>query len=124
MPAVAIIPSTVGYHWEEVFDAYLLYKESSWQVDFYTVGGKSPKVDPNSVKVRPFLSYFGLGTRESCSPDSDLGKELLSQFSAKLHAIDDLSVDNIDAIYISGGHGCLFDVNTNPIVHAKILDAY
>lgn len=124
MGTVAIFPSTVGYHWEELFDPFRLFKEAGWNILFFTVEGKQPVADPNSVQERPFLSWMGLGVRKSFSPDTQLGQELLSQLNNHVLTIEQLDISTIDAIYIPGGHGCLFDVNVNHVVHEKILQAY
>lgn len=123
MTTIAIIPSTVGFHWEEVFAAYRECKAAGWQINFYTIDGKPPTVDPNSVKHRPLLSFLGLGVRDSFSPESTLGEELKTQLM-QARIITDLDMDKTDAIYIPGGHGALFDVNPNELLHTKIFEAY
>lgn len=124
MYTVAIIVSTVGFHWEEVFDAYQVFNDASWVVDFYTVDGKPPVPDPNSVKTRPLLSSVGLGVKKSFSPQSSLGEKLSVKLNTQIRPIHELEMNNTDVIYIPGGHGCLFDVNVNETVHAKLAEAY
>src|SRR3990167_2307627 len=122
MYTVAIIPSTVGFHWEEVFAAYRIFKAANWQIEFYTINGELPVVDPLSIKKHIFLSYLGIGVRNSFSPESPLGKALSIQLNIETRSISELSIDKIDAIYIPGGHGCLFDVNVSEIVHSKLAE--
>ena len=121
---VAIVPSTVGFHWEEVYDAYKQYKKEGWNIDFYTVDGKPAKEDPKSVEHQPLRSFIGLGIRDSFSPTSELGKEINYLLKNEVQNISDMNIDSIDVIYIPGGHGCLFDVNTNTILHQKLLEAF
>ncbi len=123
MPSIAIIPSTVGYHWEEVFAAYDELKAANWKISFFTVGGKPAKPDPKSLKKHAILSLFGIGCHPKIAPDTSLGKELIEKL-ASAEIIDNLKVDEFDAIYIPGGHGCLFDVNRNETVHEKIKEFY
>lgn len=123
MKRIAFIISTVGYHWEEVFAPYQVYQAAGFDMNFYTVDGSPPVADPNSVLERPLLSLVGLGVSEDASPHSPEGKTLLALFNTKLKPLSALNND-YDALYIPGGHGCLFDVNTNNLVHEKILAAF
>lgn len=120
---VAIVVSTVGYHWEELYDAYKEFKNAGWVIDLYTVNGHRPKGDPKSLEKREFMSAFGLGLNDSYSPDTEIGKEIQLRFN-DVQPIGDLITDEIDAIYLPGGHGCLFDVNIDKQLHQKILEAY
>jgi putative intracellular protease/amidase len=124
MRRVAIIPSIVGYHWEEVYDAYFEFKKAGFIIDFFTVKGKPALADPKSLEERPLLSYFGLGLRNSYSPETDLGKELQYRLTNEINPLQDLFIEIYDAIYIPGGHGCLMDVTINPVLHEKLLQAF
>lgn len=121
---VAIVPSTVGFHWEEVYDAYRQFKKAGWSIDLYTVDAKPATADPKSLEYRSLLSFLGLGVRKSFSPDAELGKEISYMARYEVQAIASMNVDAVDVIYIPGGHGCLFDVNSNEVLHQKILEAY
>lgn len=124
MEKVAIIPSTVGFHWEELYDAYKVFKSEGWEIDLYTDLGKPAKVDPKSIEKHPLLSLLGLGVSDSNSPATELGKEISYRTAADVKAIYDMVPENYDAIYLPGGHGCLLDVNVNPTLHEKIYQAY
>jgi putative intracellular protease/amidase len=124
MPQVAIIPSTFGYHWEEVYAAYKAYKDAGWEIQFYTVEGKPAVVDPHSILYRPLLSFIGLGVRKTTSPETAIGKELLFLLENKIQPIENLHINSIEAIYIPGGHGCMFDVTQNKLLHSKIEEAF
>jgi putative intracellular protease/amidase len=121
---VAMVISTVGFHWEEVYDAYKEYKEADWGIDFFTVAAQPAVADPKSLEVRPILSSIGLGLRNSYSPDTELGKEISYMARYETQAISKMDINKFDALYIPGGHGCLFDVNTHANLHSKILEAY
>jgi putative intracellular protease/amidase len=121
---VAMVISTVGFHWEEVYDAYKEFKEADWGIDFFTVAAQPAVADPKSLEVRPILSAIGLGLRNSYSPDTELGKEISYMARYETQAISKMEINKFDALYIPGGHGCLFDVNTHSTLHNKILEAY
>jgi putative intracellular protease/amidase len=123
MKRVAIIVSTVGFHWEELFDAFREFKRAGWIINFFTVNGRKPVADPNSVEINYFLSTFGIGVSQEDCPETELGKELNFLLKDFLH-IDNLDVDQIDAIFLPGGHGCVFDVNISRKLHKKIYHAY
>lgn len=123
MPVVAIVPSTVGFHWEEVFDAYKVFRDNNWKIEFYTADGKPPTVDPKSVENHLLLSFLGLGVRDSFSPESELGEALMNELKY-VRPIEDVNVKEQDAIYLPGGHGCLFDVNVNETLHQKLAEAF
>lgn len=124
MKRIGFIPSSVGYHWEEVYDPFVEFRKHGYTIDFFTVNGKPALADPRSLEVRPILSYLGLGLRNSYSPSTEAGKELLRILQQEVKPVTDLWVENYDALYIPGGHGCLFDVNTNKEVHDKIQQAF
>lgn len=124
MKQIAIMPSTVGFHWEEVYAAYAEFKKAHWEIKFYTVEGKPAQADPKSLEIKPFFSLFGLGANKNISPETESGKELMYKLTHEVAPIETINVDNLDAMYIPGGHGCLFDVNVNTELHKKILQAY
>lgn len=123
MKTVLFVVSTVGFHWEEVFDPYLVYKNAGWEVIFSTVNGKSPVPDPKSLEKHEFLSAYGLGLNDSFAPTTAAGQELLLALQ-KNRALSLVDPSMIDVLYIPGGHGCLFDVNIDPEFHKMILYLY
>jgi putative intracellular protease/amidase len=124
MQHIAIILSTFGYHWEELIDAYEIFKQENWSISFYTINGEPAVADPKSLEKHILLSFIGLGLRNSFSPVSFLGKELQHSLQNSTFSIHTMNIDRIDAIYIVGGYGCLFDVNINHHIHEKLLEAY
>jgi putative intracellular protease/amidase len=124
MRKVAIIPSVVGYHWEEIYGAYSEFKKAGWTIDLYTVNGQAAVADPKSLENRPLLSLIGLGLNQSISPETELGREIEYRLSDDVMHIDRLTIDQYDALYIPGGHGCLFDVNINLTVQRKVVEAF
>ena len=123
MPTVAMVVSTIGYHWEEVFSAYKEFKAAGFNIHFYTVNGKSPKPDPNSLKPTWFLHKLGYGVPSKISPDTPAGKELQARLS-KVKSVGQLDTNATDILYLPGGHGCLFDVNRNETLQRKIEQLY
>ena len=122
MKSVGIVISTVGFHWEEVYDAYAQFKRANWHIELYTVDGKHPIADPRSLEVREFLSVFGLGLSKSFAPTTPTGKTLMWDMEF-VSPISEIDTDH-DVLYIPGGHGCLFDVNINSDLHGKIKEFY
>ncbi|MBX9850907.1 MAG: DJ-1/PfpI family protein [Cytophagaceae bacterium] len=124
MKRVGIVVSTVGFHWEELFDAYKEFKEAGWEIKLFTINGEPAVADPKSLERKPLLSLIGLGLSKSYSPQTDLGKEISGKVKTEVRPVSELQTDTFDALYIPGGHGCLFDVNMNEELHGKILEIY
>jgi putative intracellular protease/amidase len=121
--AVAMILSTRGYHWEEAFGAYDEFRAAGWTVELFTVDGSPPKADPSSLKRTGPLSLFGLGVSKANSPESPRGRELMTAIEG-VRPLSDLDPKAVDALYLPGGHGCLFDVNRNEALHDVIGELY
>jgi putative intracellular protease/amidase len=120
---VAMILSTVGYHWEEAFGAFDEFRSAGWEVALFTVDGSPPKVDPTSLKRTGPLSWFGLGVSKANSPESPHGRELMAAIEG-VRPLSDLDPTIVDALYLPGGHGCLFDVNRSEALHGVIGELY
>lgn len=119
MTRIAIIVSTVGYHWEELFAAYWVFRDAAWNIELYTVDGTAPKVDPSSLKPTGPAAFIGLGMSASIAPKTNRGQILTAEL-AKIRPLNALNSEELDALYLPGGHGCLFDVNRNPELHSII----
>ncbi len=115
-PVVAMVLSTVGYHWEEAFGAFDEFLKAGWEIKLFTVDGSPPEVDPSSLKRTGPLSLFGLGVSRANSPESERGRELTAVLEA-VRPLSELQPDEVDALYLPGGHGCLFDINRNQGLH-------
>lgn len=120
---IAIIVSTVGFHWEELFGAYDELERSGVSLDVFTVDGSLPRPDPMSLKHTGPLTLFGLGISERIDPSTPRGQEVQRALEARRHIVE-LEPSAYDAAYLPGGHGCLFDVNRNPDLHEKLLELY
>lgn len=118
---VLLVVSERGYTWDEVIYPYLEFKKRGWQVVFATPTGRSAKVDPLSIKIRPFWNLFGLGTSRKVAPDSNEGKKLLEKLD-NATALGDAKSGDFDAIFVAGGHGSLLDLNKNKDLHRLILE--
>ncbi len=116
-----MVVSTKGYHWEEVFGAYVEFRKAGWEIDLYTVGGNKPKPDPSSLKRTGPLSLLGYGVSNRNSPDNPLGEELMHRFNS-VKALSEVNADKIDVLYLPGGFGCMFDMNRNEQLHTLIMD--
>ncbi|MBN1794493.1 MAG: DJ-1/PfpI family protein [Candidatus Omnitrophica bacterium] len=123
MATVAIVVSSKGFHWEELAVAFREFDESGIDTRFFTPIGEQARPDPLSVRVTRMLCYIGWGVSEEMAPHSRFGRELETCLTGTL-PVSRLNTDEVDAIYIPGGHGCLFDVNHNPGVHVVIRELY
>jgi putative intracellular protease/amidase len=119
----AMMLSTVGYHWEEAFGAWDEFRRAGWDVALFTVDGSPPTVDPTSLKRTGPLSWFGLGVSKANSPESPRGRELMAAIE-EVRPLSDLDPTIVDALYLPGGHGCLFDVNRSEALHGVIGELY
>jgi putative intracellular protease/amidase len=122
-PVVAMVLSTCGFHWEEAFGAFDEFRSAGWAVELYTVDGSPPKVDPTSLKRTGPLSWFGLGVSGANSPETQRGRELMAAIEGA-RPLDEVDSFELDALYLPGGHGCLFDVNRNDTLHTVISELH
>jgi len=123
MKRIAMVLSTVGYHWEEAFGAYRVFRRAGFEVVPFTVDGQPPTPDPQSLRHTGPLSLLGLGVSRRISPKSQPGHEFRELVSGA-KPVSELRASDFDALYLPGGHGCLFDVNRNATLHARIRDLY
>jgi putative intracellular protease/amidase len=123
MKNMIFVVSEVGYTWEEVIVPYMEYKKYGYNVDFSTITGGKPKVDPLSILVRPFMNKVGFGISRSLSMDSEIGKELIDKLDKSI-SIDAINPNNYEGIFLAGGHGSLFDMNKNKKLHMIIMNFY
>jgi putative intracellular protease/amidase len=120
---IATVVSTVGYHWEELFGAYDEFERAGAEIDVFTVDGSPPKPDPMSLRHTGPLTLIGLGVPSRIDPSTPRGRELLQALTAR-RAVEELNTELYDALYLPGGHGCLFDVNRNEVLHDKLIELY
>lgn len=118
---ILLVVSQVGYTWDEVILPFAQFQKSGCEVVFATPLGKSAKLDPLSIKIRPILNLFGLGTSKSFSPKTNLGQKLLHLLQSP-RSLKEIDSQDFDALFIAGGHGSLFDLNQNKSLHKLILD--
>jgi len=118
-----MVLSTVGYHWEEAFGAYDEFRKAGWEVRIFTPDGSPPKPDPTSLKRTGPLSWFGFGVSKANSPETPRGRELSAAIEGA-RPLSDLDADVIDALYLPGGHGCLFDINRNQDLHRVVAELH
>jgi putative intracellular protease/amidase len=123
MSRIAIVVSTVGYHWQELFDAYEVFEQAGEDISFYTVDGSPPKPDPLSIKKTGPAALLGIGVPGRIAPDTARGAALRARL-LEVASVASLDPARCDALYLPGGHGCLFDVNQNPVLHRKIAELY
>jgi putative intracellular protease/amidase len=120
---IAIVVSSVGFHWEEVFRPYWEFKKSGCAVTFYSVDGSPARPDPLSVAVSGAGALVGLGVRPHLAPATKRGHALRAALD-EIAPLAQLDADRFDALYLPGGHGCLFDVNRSATLHEVILRMY
>lgn len=123
MKNVIFVVSEVGYTWEEVIVPYIEFKKYGYKVDFSTITGGKPKVDPLSIVVKPIINKMGFGISKGLSTTSEIGLELLDKLNKSI-SIDTINCNNYEGIFLAGGHGSLFDMNKNKKLHKIILEFY
>jgi putative intracellular protease/amidase len=123
MKRVAMVLSTVGYHWEEAFAAYREFSKASYEVAPFTVNGDPPRADPMSLKRTGPLALAGIGVPSRIAPETERGREFGALLQNSRH-IAELDPAAFVALYLPGGHGCLFDVNRNEALHDKIAQLH
>jgi putative intracellular protease/amidase len=120
MKHVAMVVSTVGFHWEEVFSAYWEFRQAGWGVELYSVGGMPARPDPMSLRITGPGALAGLGISPFIAPATTRGRALSAALD-EIRPIDRLDPSSLDTLYLPGGHGCLFDVNRDAVVHEVVL---
>ena len=123
MVKIALVVSTVGYHWEELYGAYDELDGAGFALDLFTVDGSPPRADPMSLRHTGPLSLVGLGIAKGIDPSTPRGRQIEAAL-ATVRPVTELDPSAYQAIYLPGGHGCLFDVNGNEALHAKIAALY
>jgi putative intracellular protease/amidase len=123
MSRIAMVVSTVGFHWEEVFAAYWELKRAQCDVDLYSVDGAPARPDLRSLVLSGPGALVGLGILPSIAPTTKRGQELRRALD-EIAPLKELDVARVDALYLPGGHGCLFDVNQNELLHDVIRRLY
>jgi putative intracellular protease/amidase len=123
MSRIAIVISTVGYHWQELFDAHEVFERAGADITFYTVDGSPPRPDPLSIKQTGPAALLGIGVPQGIAPHTARGAALRERL-LEVAPVAALDPARCDALYLPGGHGCLFDVNQSPVLHRKIADLY
>lgn len=99
------------------------FKKYGYNVEFSTITGGKPKVDPLSIIVRPIINKIGFGISKSLSTNSEIGRELLEKLNKSI-SIDAIDCNSYEGIFLAGGHGSLFDMNKNKKLHKIILQFY
>ncbi len=124
MNRIAIVVSTVGFHWEELYSAYWVFIDADAKVSLYTVNGDAPRPDPMSLKPTGPASLMGLGMSASIAPETERGMALMAKLETSVRPLSELNPDQFDALYLPGGHGCLFDVNPDKPLHDVTLKLF
>ncbi|WP_251942981.1 type 1 glutamine amidotransferase domain-containing protein [Staphylococcus sp. Marseille-Q5304] len=85
-----------GLWLEEASEPYNILTESGVDVDLVSINGGEVPIDPNSTQNDELNKY------------SDFVEKI-----KQLSSLDDVNVDNYDAVYLPGGHGTVFDYAHN-----------
>ena len=120
---MAMVVSSVGFHWEEVFRAYWELKDSKCDVEIFSVEGAPARPDPLSLASTGPGAWIGIGVPRDITPDTMRGRVLRVALD-DVAPLKQLDPDRFDALYLPGGHGCLFDVNRDRGLHAVIAQMY
>ncbi|WP_301751751.1 DJ-1/PfpI family protein [uncultured Erythrobacter sp.] len=117
---LAMILSARGFHWDEAIIPFEILRRRGWQIVLATPNGAKPTVDPASVTVRPILQLLGYGTAAARAPGSSGSGDFVDALNGCV-PIEALSPTDLDAMYLVGGHGCLFDLHEDPILDSLLL---
>lgn len=113
---VLFVVSEYGYTWEEIVAPWIVLTDAGAEIVIATPTGAVPKPDPESVTRRSLTSLVGYGISGSLAPDSERGRELMAELERPT-ALADIDAAALDAIYIAGGHGALFDLHEDARLH-------
>lgn len=90
------VVSEIGYAWELVLVPYMEYKRYGYHIDFSTITGGKPKVDPFSIVVRLIMNKVGFGISRRLSTDTKIGKALTTKLECTI------SIDALIQITMKG----------------------
>lgn len=104
-----------GFHWEELTTPYYAFQDAGYEVEFASPEGGQPPYDPRSLKddeaERP------QSVRRFLSDETAQGRLKASK------RLDDVSMDDYAAVYLPGGHGTMWDMPDNEVVHRLLQQA-
>ncbi|MDH7638145.1 type 1 glutamine amidotransferase domain-containing protein [Sphingomonas oryzagri] len=104
-----------GLWFEELTTPYYAFLDAGAQVDIASVAGGKVPIDPHSIEeadknpasVTRFLADAAAMAKIGSSP-----------------AIADVSVDDVDAVFLPGGHGTMWDMPENATLGALLSDPW
>jgi putative intracellular protease/amidase len=116
---VALLVTSQGAHWEEVYSSFAALRDAGLEVDIVTPKGLRPDWDLASVERRPFLSNLGIGTNEEIDPmTSRYGAELSYRCLQKnVKSAEGARASDYVGAFVAGGHGSPQDLPTSSHVH-------
>jgi putative intracellular protease/amidase len=109
---IVMVLSVKGFHWDEALIPYNIWSSHGWNITVATPDGAVPLADPNSIVVRPWLQLLGYGTSKQRAISNPITAEFQQAITTPM-AIAAVNPTQFDAIYLVGGHGCLFDLHDN-----------
>lgn len=115
--SAAMMPNgePTGLWMEELTTPYVHFVDQGIEVDIATVSGGDVPVDPRSVGE--------IGSNPE-SVERFLNDERLMALTRNTVSIDNVDINDYDAVFIPGGHGTMFDMPDNKVLGQIISDVY
>lgn len=114
------VDRATGVWLEEYAVPFMLWREAGFIMTVATPEGGQAPVDPISMPDRGYCTNRFTNMLDQYQTELDEAQAKLQQ----TEKLSDMSVDDFDAIYYPGGHGCLWDVTVDKtsldLLHAFI----
>jgi len=103
-----------GFYWEEMAAPYWQFVDAGFDVTLASIDGGEPPADPNSIDSEQLPE----AVRRFMNDDDAM--------SALKHtaAIDDVSGNDFDTIFLPGGHGAMWDAGSSRRLAKLVAQAY
>lgn len=89
-----------GFYWEEVAAPYWILSDAGWQIELASVKGGKPPADPSSAE----------GDAMTDEVRRLLADEAVMNQLENTTKVDDVDVAGCDIVYLTGGHGTMWDL--------------
>ncbi len=105
-----------GFHYEEMTTPFWIFKDAGCDVILCSIKGGHPSHDPNSLK-------------NVLAENPDSVKRFIESSDAvealrQTKSISEIQINDIDAVYLAGGHGAMWDFPENPDLSVLLSQAY
>jgi hypothetical protein len=116
---VLMVVSDHGFHWDELADAFHVFKDAGLQMQMASPGGH-PKADPRSLKAHLILHWAGIGTLSSRAPSTTSWGRPVVEAIMRTLKLQSVNLKGYDFVFVAGGRGAYLDLKENSEL-ARIL---